>query len=61
MSGAGELPLAERDRQRGEERPRLREVLPRAAAAVAPGQRHERHHEREFQGRANGLRKQKVR
>ena len=43
---AGELPLVERDRPGGEERPGVRAVLPRTAALVtlAPWERHERHH-----------------
>ena len=59
---AGELPLVERDRPGGEERPGVRAVLPRAAAApaavLAPGERHERHHQPQLQGwkLENGLR-----
>ena len=51
LSVIGELPLAERDRPRGEERARVRAGLAGAAAvAVAPGERHERNHQHELQG-----------
>ena len=54
---AGELPLVERDRPGSEERPGVRAVLPRAAAlvALAPWERHERHHQPQLQGWKHGI------